>query len=303
MSSSQSRPYVAITGSSGMIGTALTEALLRDGVRVMRLVRRSPHSADEVRWTPGEDLDPVLLRGVSAVVNLAGAPVADRRWTHRYMDEIRASRLAATTTIATAISRMEHPPRVLLSQSGIGFYGPTGDRAVAEDGPKGTGYFCDVVEDWEAAADPARAAGVRVVHPRTGIVLSSRGGALQRMLPLFRFGLGGRLGSGRQYWSWISLRDDVRALRHLMDSALDGPVNVTAEKAATNAEITRALASALHRPAILPAPGFALRLVIGAFASEVLSSIRVRPDALARDGFTWADPTLAEAITTARSGM
>ncbi len=292
---------MAITGSSGLIGTALIQSLRTSGIPVLRLVRGQPAGPDQVPWRPGEDLDPAVLDGVRAVVNLAGAPVGDRRWSEDVKDVIRASRVDATRTIATAVARMPEPA-VLVSASAVGFYGQTGDTAVDEGSPKGDGFFCDVVADWEAAAQPARDAGARVVHPRTGIVLSRHGGALQRMLPLFRAGVGGRLGNGRQYWSWISIRDQIAALRFLLDTQIEGPVNLVAPQASTNAEITAALARELHRPALLPAPAPALRLVLGEFSSEVLNSIRVSPVRLMESGFTFRDPSISDAIRAALAG-
>jgi uncharacterized protein len=292
---------VAITGSSGLIGNALTASLRRDGIPVLRLVRNQARGPDEIEWRPGGELEPGVLAGVRAVVNLAGAPVADQRWNARTKDLIRTSRTDATRTIATAVARMDEPA-VLVSQSAIGFYGQTGLKEVDESASKGSGYFSDVVAEWEDAAQPARDAGVRVVHPRTGIVLTRHGGALKRMVPLFRAGLGGRLGNGRQYWTWISMRDTVDGLRYLMEGSLAGPVNLVSPNACTNAEITKALARELHRPALLPAPAFALKLVIGEFSSEVLNSIRAAPARLVESGFTWRDPTISDALKAALAG-
>ncbi len=289
---------VAITGASGLIGRALVQSLTADRWKVLRLVRRPPQSADEIRWNPGSDLDPAALAGVDAVVNLAGAGVGDHRWTKRYKKQIRDSRVLGTGTIATAVARMATPVQVLINASAIGYYGDTGDREVDETAPPGTGFLAGVVQDWEAATAPARDAGIRTTMTRTGLVVSADGGAWARLLPLFRAGLGGRLGSGRQYWSFISLRDEVRALRYLMDCGLSGPVNLTAPHAVTNAEVAAAMGRALHRPALLPAPAFALKAALGEFSVDVLSSARVRPKVLAADGFTWLDPTIDEAIAT-----
>jgi uncharacterized protein (TIGR01777 family) len=207
-----------------------------------------------------------------------------------------------TTTIARAVAAMDDPVSVLVSASAIGYYGDTGAQQVDETAPQGTGFLADVVREWEAAADPAREAGIRVAHPRTGLVVSSRGGAWKRLFPIFRAGLGGRLGSGRQYWSWISMRDEVAALRFLIDQPLEGAVNLTAPNAVTNAEVTAAMAEVLRRPAVLPVPAFALRTYLGGFSSEVLGSLRVYPQRLVDAGFTWQDPTIADAVTAARSG-
>jgi uncharacterized protein len=295
---------IAITGASGLIGSALTASLRGDGHDVRRLVRRPPHADDEVRWDPTAgtvDLDG--LTGTEAVVHLAGAGIGQRRWTGAYKRQLRDSRVRGTTTIATAVAALDPRPRVLVSASAIGIYGDTGDREVDEDSPAGAGFLADVVSAWEASAAPACAAGTRVVHPRTGLVLSRRGGALPRMLPIFRLGLGGPLGSGRQYWSFVSLVDEVRALRHLIDDErLSGPVNVTAPQPVTNAEMTRALASALHRPAVLPVPGLALRVVFGEFATDLLGGQRVRPTRLLSVGFRFSHPDVDSALRAALSG-
>jgi uncharacterized protein (TIGR01777 family) len=295
-------PVVAITGASGLIGSALSNALRRDGIEVRELVRRAPRSPQEIPWNPGTPLDPAALNGVTAVVHLAGAGVADRRWTKSYKRTIRESRTLGTTTIARAVAAMDNPVSVLVSGSAIGYYGDTGDDRVDETAPQGTGFLADVVREWEAAADPAREAGIRVAHPRTGLVVSSKGGTWKRLFPFFRAGLGGRLGSGQQYWSWISMRDEIAALRFLIDQPLEGPVNLTAPNAVTNAEVTAAMSEVLRRPAVLPVPAFALRIYLGGFASEVLGSLRVYPQQLVDAGFTWQDTTITEAITAARSG-
>lgn len=295
-------PIVAISGGSGLIGPALARSLHADGIGLRRLVRRAPRRPDEIEWRPGSRLDPRLLGGVTAVVNLSGAPVGDRRWNEAFKRVIRDSRLRSTDTLARALAEMDRPTSVFVSASAIGYYGDTGDREVTEASPKGPGFFADVVRDWEEAAEPARAAGIRVVHPRSGLVVSSRGGAWARMFPLFRAGVGGRLGSGRQYWSWISLRDEVAALRFLMDGELAGPVNLTSPNSATNSQITTAMGEVLHRPTVLPVPAFALRAVLGEFSSEVLGSIRARPEALIRAGFAWQDQQIDDAIRAARSG-
>ncbi len=297
-----STSVVAITGASGLIGAALTASLRGDGVEVRRLVRRQPRDSGEIQWQPGTELDPGRLEGVTAVVHLAGAGVGDHRWTTAYKREIRESRVQGTDTIARAVAAMPTPPHVLVSASAIGFYGDTGDRAVDESDTAGSGFLAEVVRQWEAAAQPARAAGVRVVHPRTGLVCSSKGGTWARLLPLFRAGIGGRLGNGRQYWSWISLRDEVAALRYLMDGALEGPVNLTAPHPETNAAVTKAMGQVLHRPAALPVPAFALKLVLGEFSGEVLASTRVLPTRLSEAGFTWQDPAIDDAIRAAAAG-
>ena len=289
---------IAITGASGLIGSALSADLTRDGHQVVRLVRGPARSANEASWDPvGGHVDLAGLAGADAVVHLAGAGVGDRRWSDAYKREILDSRVRGTTAIAHAVAALDPAPAVLVSASAVGFYGDTGDRAVDETAPRGRGFLADVVEAWEAAAEPARAAGVRVVHPRTGLVVARGGGAWKRMLPIFQLGVGGRLGGGRQYWSFISLTDEIRALRHLIDHPdLAGPVNLTAPTPVTNADATRALAHALHRPAALPVPAAALKAVLGEFSVEVLGSQRVLPTRLLASGFTFRHPSIEEAL-------
>lgn len=290
---------VAVTGASGLIGPALVAHLRGLGHEVLRLVRRPAGAPDEVTWDPAAGtVDLGRLAGTQAVVHLAGAGVGDHRWTAAYRTVILDSRVQGTGTIARAVAELDPAPAVLVSASAIGFYGDTGDRVVDETAPRGAGFLAEVVEAWEAAAEPARAAGIRVVHPRSGLVMARSGGAWARMLPLFRLGLGGRLGNGRQYWSYITLEDEVRALTHLLDSELAGPVNLTAPNPATNAEITKAMGVALHRPALLPVPAIALKTVLGEFSSEVLGSIRVRPTRLVADGFIYRHPDLVSAVAT-----
>lgn len=290
---------IAVTGASGLIGTALVAHLRADGHEVLRLVRRPAGAADEVTWDPvAGTVDLGRLAGVHAVVHLAGAGVGEHRWTAAYRKVILDSRVQGTGTIARAVAELDPAPGVLVSASAIGFYGDTGSRAVDETAPRGAGFLAEVVEAWEAAAEPARVAGVRVAHPRSGLVMARSGGAWARLLPLFRLGLGGRLGNGRQYWSYITLQDEVRALTHLLDSELAGPVNLTAPEPATNAEITKAMGAALHRPTLLPVPAIALKTVLGEFSSEVLGSARVRPARLLADGFTFRHPDLVSAVAT-----
>ncbi|MBU6213009.1 MAG: TIGR01777 family oxidoreductase [Actinomycetales bacterium] len=293
---------VIVSGASGLIGTALCASLEADGHTVTRLVRQGKVGPGRVLWNPraadATGIPAGTLEGVDAVVHLAGAGVGDKRWTDAYKREILESRTLSTQTVAAAVAATENKPPVLISASAIGFYGDTGDTAVDEDSPAGRGFLADVVVQWEGAADAAREAGVRVAHPRTGLVMSKWGGAWQRMLPLFKAGLGGKLGSGQQWWSWISLRDEVRALRFLIDSDLSGPVNLTAPNPATNAAVTAAMGRALKRPALLPAPAFALKAALGEFSVEVLGSARVTPSRLERAGFTWLDPTIEDALRT-----
>jgi uncharacterized protein (TIGR01777 family) len=295
---------VAITGSSGLIGSALSASLRADGHQVLALVRRPARSDDEASWDPkGGTIELAPLEGVDAVVNLAGAGIGDRRWTESRQREIRDSRVLGTGTLVRGLLALEQPPTVLVSGSAIGWYGDTGDRKVDESAPPGSGFGAQVAQEWEQAADPAREAGIRVVHPRTGLVVAGKGGAWGRMWPLFRLGLGGRIGPGTQYWSFVSLRDEIAALRRMIDDErLSGAYNVTAPEPATNAEVTTAMGEVLHRPTVLPVPRFALRIALGEMASEVLSSIRVVPTRLTEAGFTFADPTIDDALRAALGG-
>lgn len=290
---------IAVTGASGLIGSALVPHLRGQGHEVRRLVRGVATAPDEVRWDPDRGtVDLAGLAGTDAVIHLAGAGVGDRRWTDAYKATIHDSRVLGTDTIARAMAELDPKPAVLVSGSAIGFYGDTGQEPVDESSPAGSGFLADVVVDWEAAADPAREAGIRVVHPRTGLVVAGRGGAWGRLWPLFRFGLGGRLGNGRQWWSYISLRDELAALAFLLEN-LDGPVNLTAPNPATNAEVTAAMGRLLKRPTVLPVPAKALELALGEFSSEVLGSARVLPARLLEAGFAFQDPTIDDALAAA----
>ncbi len=284
---------IAVTGASGLVGTALIPYLRGQGHGVLRLVRRSATQADEVSWEPRTgQVDLPALQGVDAVIHLAGAGVGDHRWTPAYKQEILQSRLYGTQTIAKAVATLQ--PRVFLSASAIGWYGDTGQRIVTEVDDHGSDFLADVCRQWEAATQAA--AGVRTVKLRTGIVLSAQGGALGRMLPLFRAGLGGRLGDGRQYWSWISLVDTLAAIDFCLQNDVAGPVNLTAPEPETNAAFTQTLAHWLHRPAVLPVPAVALRLALGEFSCEVLGSKRVLPAVLQRAGFSFQHSSLAQAL-------
>jgi uncharacterized protein (TIGR01777 family) len=292
---------VAITGSSGLIGSALAAALLADGQEVTRLVRRAPQRPGEVRWDPqmaGGRIAPGALDGIDAVVNLSGAPVAGGRWTQARKQLLRASRIQSTTALVSALTRAERRPSVLLSGSAVGWYGDTGDREVDESAPAGAGFLADLVRDWEAAAQPARQAGLRVATLRSGIVLSRRGGMLGPLLPLFRLGLGARIGDGTQYISWISVTDHVAAVRYLLDHAeIDGPVNLTAPAPVTNTEFTADLARAVRRPALLRVPAPLVRAGLGELSGELLGSQRVLPGRLLAGGFAFSHPDLASALT------
>ncbi|MFE0514615.1 TIGR01777 family oxidoreductase [Streptomyces sp. NPDC058964] len=295
------RSRIAVTGASGLIGSALVRSLAADGHEVVRLVRRAPRSADEVRWDPDRQyVDAAGLVGCAAVVNLAGAGVGDRRWTDEYKRRIRDSRVLGTAALAEAVAALDEPPRVFVSGSAIGIYGDTGDRAVDENTPPGDGFLPSVCVEWEEATAPAQEAGVRTVFTRTGLVVAREGGAWGRLFPLFRAGLGGRIGDGRQYWSFVALHDEVAAIRHLIDTdGLSGPFNLTAPHPLTNREITAAMGRVLHRPALFPVPAQVLRTVLGEMASDVLGSQRVLPKRLLESGFVFAFPGIEDAIRAA----
>ncbi|MEU1097721.1 TIGR01777 family oxidoreductase [Streptomyces sp. NPDC005877] len=292
---------IAITGSTGLIGTALGRSLRADGHELVPLVRRPARTADEVEWDPRRQyVDAAGLAGCEAVVHLAGAGVGDHRWTDAYKKEIRDSRVLGTAALAEALASLDRPPKVLLCGTAIGYYGDTGTRAVDEEAPPGDGFLARVCVEWEEAAAPAREAGIRTVFARTGLVVAREGGAWGKLFPIFRAGLGGRLGDGRQYWSFISLHDEIAALRHLLDTPeVSGPVNLTAPEPVTNREVTAAMARVLRRPALVPVPAPAIRLALGEFAEDVLGSQRVLPHRLLESGFRFAFPEIEGAIGAA----
>ncbi|MEV8531288.1 TIGR01777 family oxidoreductase [Streptomyces sp. NPDC051211] len=296
-----SRMRIAVTGSTGLIGKALVRSLRADGHEVVRFVRRPPRAPDEACWDPrGGYVDPAGLAGCAAVVQLAGAGVGDHRWTAAYKKEIRDSRVLGTAAMARAVAALDEPPRVLVNASAIGYYGDTGDRMADEDSPAGEGFLPSVCVEWEAAAAPAHQAGVRTVFSRTGLVVARDGGAWGRLFPIFRAGLGGRLGNGRQYWSFIALHDQIAALRHLIDTpGLAGPVNLCGPQPLTNREVTAAMGRVLHRPTPFPVPAWALRIALGEFSQDVLGSQRVRPARLLESGFVFRYPGVEEAIRAA----
>jgi uncharacterized protein len=295
MSPSQ-RQRVAITGASGLIGSALSAFLSARGDDVVHLVRREPRARCEISWDPASrKLDSGALSGVTAVVHLAGAGVGEHRWTPAYKQEILASRVNGTATIATALADLGEPI-ALVSGSAIGAYGDRGEEMLTEDSDTGKGFLADVVRDWEAATLPAQRAGLRVVHARTGLVLTADGGAMQRILPLARFGLAGPLGTGRQYWSWITLHDELRALAHLIDQDIVGPVNLVSTQPLRQAEVMKALGAQLHRPAVLPVPALALKVALGEFASDILASARILPSVLTASGFVFEHDTIESAM-------
>lgn len=290
---------VAVTGSSGLIGSALVPALEASGHRVLRICRRVA-TAPDLLWDPeAPTIDAGGLEGIGAVVHLAGEGIANKKWTPQQRDQILNSRIRGTDLLARTLAGLRTKPRVLVSASAIGFYGDRGDETLTEASASGDGFLAEVCRAWEDATAPAAAAGIRVVTARTGIVLSPEGGALAKMLTPFRFGLGGRLGDGRQYMSWITLVDEVRALVHIVDDdRLAGPVNLTAPNPVTNREFTKALGHALHRPTALPTPLAPLRMRYGAdlVRELLLNGQRVTPDALSTAGFEFLHPQLDEAL-------
>ena len=293
---------VLVSGSHGLIGSALVPALAHAGHDVVRLVRSSPGTG-EIRWDPAQGLlDAGQLAGIDAAVHLAGEGIGDKRWTDAQKKRILDSRVRSTDLLARRLAEVAATGSVLLSGSAVGYYGDRGDEVLDEQSPAGAGFLADVCRQWEAATAPAERAGVRVVHLRTGIVLSSRGGALKRLLPLFRLGVGGRLGSGRQYQSWVALDDEVGGILHALTTAsLAGPVNVTAPQPVTNAELTRALGSLLHRPTLATVPGFALSAVVGReMAGEMLlGGQRVLPAKLQQSGYVFRYPDVESGLGAA----
>jgi len=292
---------VVVSGSSGLVGGALLDALAARGDTVVPLVRRAP-GPGELRWDPAAGtVDAAGLAGADAVVNLAGAGLGDRRWSAHRRGEIVASRVDATALLARTLAAMPAPPAVLVNASAVGFYGDRGDEELTEDSAPGTGFLAELCRRWEEATAPAAEAGVRVVRLRSGVVLSAAGGALARQLPLFRLGLGGRLGSGRQWLSWISLDDEVGVVLHALDHGLRGPVNATAPAPVTNRDFTRALGRALGRPAVVAVPAVALRAALGAelAAEMVLAGQRVLPAAVVASGYRFRHASVEGALAAA----
>jgi uncharacterized protein (TIGR01777 family) len=297
---------VLMSGASGLIGTALTKALIDRGDEVVALVRTSSPSgtANQIHWDPskqqlnGGDLE--QHGPYDAVVHLAGAGIGDKRWTPARKAEILESRVDGTALLATRCSELSVLPSVFLSGSAIGFYGDTGNEVATEASPQGAGFLADVCRQWEGAASPIEQSGVRTVFLRTGIVLDPNGGALAKQLPLFRFGLGGKLGSGKQWFSWISIRDEVSAILAVIDhDEFSGPVNLTAPNPVTNAEFTKALGTVLRRPTVAAVPGFALKIALGSELADeaLLASTRILPEQLTRHNFSFADETVLEALS------
>ena len=290
---------VLVTGSSGLIGSALVTDLEGDGHRVRRLVRRAPSGPDEVRWDPASgEIERTGLVVVDAVVHLAGPGIGDKRWSDARERELRDARVLGTTLLAEALAGLDVPPRALISGSAIGYYGDRGDEELTEQSAPGSDFLAALCVAWEAAAEPAAAAGIRVARIRTGIVLAPGGGALEKILPRYKLGLGGRMGSGKHYWGWITLEDEVRAIRHLLDGNVSGPVNLTAPEPETNQSLTTTLGEVLHRPTIFPVPRFGPKILLGGEATETFlyASQRVFPRVLEADGFEFSHPDLESGL-------
>jgi uncharacterized protein (TIGR01777 family) len=298
---------IAVTGASGLIGGALLPALRADGHEVIQLVRRTPRTAEEHRWDPQHRrIGPDVLADVDAVVNFAGAPIRPRPFTSSYKERLLSSRVDATTTISEALAAAAAADpgrgRILLSASAVGYYGDTGSRTVTETDPAGSDFLAQVCAQWEAATAPAEAAGVRVAHLRTGLVLDRSAMLITVLGTVFRFGLGGRMGSGHQYWPWISLDDEIGAIRHLLTADVSGAVNLTGPAPATNAEFTEELGRQLHRPTLLPVPAPVLTLALGEFGrSSVVGGQRALPVRLQESGYEFRHPDLASALRGALS--
>jgi uncharacterized protein len=288
---------VLLSGSSGLVGSALLSALRANGHEVKRLVRGAVTVLDQIPWNPAEPLAPESVSGFDAVVHLAGESIVGR-WTEAKKRRIMDSRVPATRYLAAALAKAQRRPRVFVCASAIGYYGDRGDEILREDSPSGEGFGAELCRQWEAAAQSAADAGIRTVQIRVGIVLSAAGGALRKMLPPFRMGVGGNMGSGLQWMSWVDLRDVVGAIQHLIAAdAIHGPVNMVSPNPVRNAEFTKALASVLHRPAIFPMPAFAARLAFGQMADELLlASQRVQPEKLTASGYKFQNPDLRSAL-------
>ncbi len=291
---------ILVTGSSGLVGSALVSFLTDGGHEILRLVRSKPRSGmPEIRWNPETgDVDLARLEGVEAVVHLAGENIASGRWTAEKKIRIRESRVRGTRLLCESLAHLEQPPRVLVCASATGYYGDRGEEVLREESPPGSGFLAEVCQAWEAAAEPARQKGMRVAHLRLGMVLSPKGGALARMLLPFRLGLGGVVGSGKQYWSWIALDDAVGAACHaLTTEALQGPVNAVAPRSVTNREFAQTLGRVLGRPSLFPLPAFVARILFGQMAQELLlASTRVEPQRLLATGYSFRYPDLEGAL-------
>jgi uncharacterized protein len=286
-----------ISGSSGLIGAALCASLTASRYEVTRLVRGRSSGNGQVSWDPDKPLAPDSVSGFDVVVHLAGESIVGR-WTEAKKAAIRDSRVQRTNVLAKALTEAPRRPRVFVSASATGFYGDRGEEILHEESSSGAGFLSEVCREWEAASKPAADAGIRTAHPRFGVVLSTAGGALAKMLLPFRLGLGGNIGNGRQWWSWIALQDAVGAIRHILETeAMQGAVNLVSPNPVTNAQLTKTLAAVLTRPAIFPMPAFVARLVLGEMADELLlSSQRVEPAKLVACGFTFRQPNLRNAL-------
>ncbi len=291
--------HIAVTGASGLIGTELLPHLVRGGHSIVRLVRRPGRGTEEVQWDPmagdASGIAPGALDGVDAVVHLAGAGVGDKRWTESYKALIRDSRVLGTRTLVSAMTTMAAPPAAFVSGSAVGYYGDRDEEVLTEESSRGSGFLADVVAAWEAEAVAAEAAGIRTVRLRTGLVMSDRGGAFGRLLKIFKLGGGGPIAGGRQWWPWITLLDEVRAIDFCLRSEIRGPVNLGSPSPRRNADVADALGRALHRPAFVPVPGFALRVALGEFASDVTGSQRMLPNALLAAGFAFTHTDIDQA--------
>lgn len=290
---------ILITGATGLIGRELTSELTRQGHEVFRLTRGQPKEANDIPWNPAAgEIPTARLEGLDAVVHLAGESIAGARWTAAVKERLRTSRAQGTKLLCDALCQLKSPPKTLICASAIGYYGDRGDEQLTEDAPVGHGFLAELCRDWEAAAEPAWQNGIRVVHLRIGVVLTAKGGALAQMLTPFKLGLGGVVGSGKQYWSWVAIDDVIGAISHALKHAeISGPVNAVAPNAATNYDFTKTLGRVLHRPTIFPLPAFAARIVLGEMANELLlSSARVVPQRLQQTGYQFRCPTLDGAL-------
>ena len=285
--------HIAVSGASGLVGATLVPLLTTGGHEVTRIVR-SEATAGEITWDPQSDFDASPLEGIDAVVHLAGENIAASRWSEKVKERIRSSRVRGTRSLCEGLAKMQTPPRVLVCASAVGFYGDRCDEVLDEESAKGSGFLADVVQQWEAATQPAREAGIRVVNLRFGVILSPKSGALSKMLLPFKLGGGGRIGNGNQYWSWISIDDAAGAIHHaLMTDSLSGPVNAVSPNPVTNQEFTKTLGHVLRRPTIVPMPAFAARLALGEMANELLlASTRVEPKKLQQTGYEFRQATL-----------
>lgn len=292
---------VAIAGSSGTIGRALEGLLIQEGFSVKRLVRRNQIDDSEIFWDPkNKFLDPNRLVGINAIVNLAGVGIGDKRWSRKRMEQIISSRVEGTELICKTIAgiKSDERPSVLINASAIGYYGHTGSNPATENSPLGEGFLADVCSKWEESTLEAERAGIRVVHARTGIVLSASGGLLKRLLPIFKLGLGGCIGSGEQLMSWISLRDEIAAIKWMLDNEINGPVNLVSPEPLSNFEFSKALGDALRRPVVFKIPSSVLSLVYGRQLVDelMISSQSIVPEVLLKNNFTFSDPVLRKAL-------